>query len=824
MNSKIAELAEEHAKEVAKIRAEAESLAAQVEAMTGENAALHRQVETATQQMNDMAAAGLNTSNLNSSSTKENLDVSREEGSSQELVAVIKYLRQEKQILTSRLEVVAAEAARTASQLQHQQHLTEDAEAALARHVEKESGAVLSATKHGELIRKVETLSAVTDSNRMLREAKEKLEKMVEESNAKASSAQAALAPMETKVKDYEERVANLVVEKAVLQKEADEWKKRSDQLVEKSFKINPEELKKLQEEEVKLTRALQSLTAAKKQLDTKMIALTTELETSKKTATQAQEEAKKQQSELQAKAKEHQILQQQSLSAKNIQANLQSNVNALKKKVEEMEKAKTEMTNAMQAAANNHRMEMESLKKNTEGAMGEELTKAKRELEAANQANTAKGTEIETLKSQITQKEEEVGKEKNTVRQLKSIGRKFREQKEEAEKKVLALEEEKKKLEEEMAKKASDAPSGTISPTQGDDETHKLLEESMERISTLEADNEKLKTEDEEKKLELELQQIGQASAAGSSEEQDLRLKAIMSQLKSTKDDKEKLESDLFAAQQEKERLEEQVKNLERERQEAQTESRGERPKPVAVAGVVQQQEREKAAPRKQQQPQAHIQPHLRTAHTPRDEHRPTQTASIRPMAQRATSQAVVLPTSQMSPGQPEVATVQPTVSVSPSVSSATGSSGSGNQQVPSTSQPGNQQQAGGSQQQAPGLLLDPTAAEFYPTARSASSEAVVIELEDASMPRAVVIPRQDQPQASTSGPMASSGSSSGPSTGPSTSGATGSASPSAPTTASVPPTLKRPREMVADSDSQSSSRGCSWRQCKCAWHAEEG
>merc|ERR1712013_404937 len=53
-------------------------------------------------------------------------------------------------------------------------------------------------------------------------------------------------------------------------------------------------------------------------------------------------------------------------------------------------------------------------------------------------------------------------------VRQLKSIGRKFREQKEEAEKKVLALEEEKKELEEEMAKKASDASSRTISPTQG--------------------------------------------------------------------------------------------------------------------------------------------------------------------------------------------------------------------------------------------------------------------------------------------------------------------------------------------------------------------
>merc|ERR1719201_1039909 len=146
--------------------------------------------------------------------------------------------------------------------------------------------------------------------------------------------------------------------------------------------------------------------------------------------------------------------------------------------------------------------MEMESLKKNTEGAMGEELTKARRELEAANQANNAKATEIEGLKSQAASKEEEMAKEKGTVLQLKKIGRKFREQKDEAEKKVKELEEEKKKLEEELAKKASEGPraaSGAGSPTQGEDETHKLLEESMDRISTLETETEKLKAENEE-------------------------------------------------------------------------------------------------------------------------------------------------------------------------------------------------------------------------------------------------------------------------------------------------------------------------------------
>ena len=67
--------------------------------------------------------------------------------------------------------------------------------------------------------------------------------------------------------------------------------------------------------------------------------------------------------------------------------------------------------------------------------------------------------------------------------------------------------------------------------------------------------------------------------------------------------------------------------------------------------------------------------------------------------MTQRS-APAVVLPTSQANVAQPEIATVQPTVSVSPSVSSAP--------QVPSTSQ------------------LDPSAQEFIPMDRSSSTDTV--------------------------------------------------------------------------------------------------
>ena len=247
-----------------------------------------------------------------------------------------------------------------------------------------------------------------------------------------------------------------------------------------------PEELKKVQEEKVKLTQRVQSLTTGKAEQDAKLAALTNLLEISKQAAAQAQEEANKQQAELLTKTKEHQFLQQQSASAKNIQAHLQSNVNALKKNICDMEKTKMDITYSMNSEAN--------------------------------------------------------AKDESTVLQLKQIGLKFSEQKE----RVAALEEEKKKLEEKLAKKNSEGPSalsGAVSTTQGDIETHKLLEESMEKIITLETETEKLKAEneelqktctlkkeraktvlitarakiqkaeDEKKKLEQELEQIGESN-----------------------------------------------------------------------------------------------------------------------------------------------------------------------------------------------------------------------------------------------------------------------------------------------------------------------
>lgn len=811
INEKMNTLNKKHKEEIQNMKNERVKVSEQLEAVTGENKCLHKQLERVSQQMTDMSAAGLNTSGSADSgantSMGANTSINEEDANSTQLMAIIKYLRQEKDILSGRLEVLQAETARTQSQLDHQLKVSADNQATLDRERQVQSQSVMSATKHGELIRKVETLSAVTDSNRMLREEKDKLERDVARYKEAATKAETIVAPLEEKLKLSEEKATTLLVEKHAQQSEAEKWKKRSDQLVEKSFKINPEELAKLQETKTQLTRSLNSVSAEKRQLDEKLTGQTKELETAKQQLTVAQQQAKKHQFELQEKTKEHTIAKRDSMSAKNVHANLQRENNTLKKKAEDLEKSKTDLNNSIISTANKHKQELAKAKKDAEDskAGGEDLVKVKKDLEEATKNAQAKEAESEQLKKEVAEKDSEIKQSKSTVLQLKKIGRNFREKAEAAEKTVSDIAEEKKKVEEELAKiKAEGVPEGTGSTSDDLEEAQGLLEASQVRLGELEAHNEELKREKEDlakaaedkenraknvlknarakiNKVEEEKKQLTesleQLSSGGSSEE-DLRRKAMASQLNSMRQDKERLEGEKNEAVQDKEKLMEEVEKLQQELVAAQLSTQGVVTKPVAVAGVVQQQEKPVCtATRKQQQPQAHIQPHR---HTPRDFERHTQTASIRPMAQRATTQAVVLP-SQVSSGQVEVATVQPTVSISPSVSSAGGTSGP---QLPSTSQP---------------QQLDAAASEFYPAGGAAGGPD-----QGEEPPRAVVTPRQDQPQASTSGPSAAN-----LSNAPSTSGASGhgGASPSTPTTASVPPTLKRPRDSTApDSDSQSS------------------
>ena len=231
---------EKHLAEINVVKQDKTAVDQQLVVLSSQNENLLAQLERVSKQLTDMTNAGLNASSsapADSSMNTSSVSINEEDANNSQLMAIIKYLRQEKEILSSRVELMQAESARVRSQLDYQVKLLSESEAALEKERSSQSLSTMSASKHSELIRKVETLSAVTDSNRMLREEKEKIEKENENLKASITEAESLKGPMEDKMKQNEERVNTLVVEKLALQSEVERWKTRSDQLVEKSFK-----------------------------------------------------------------------------------------------------------------------------------------------------------------------------------------------------------------------------------------------------------------------------------------------------------------------------------------------------------------------------------------------------------------------------------------------------------------------------------------------------------------------------------------------------------------------------------------------------------
>merc|ERR1719354_1301901 len=216
-----------------------------------------------------------------------------EDGSNEKLMSIIKYLRKDKDIVTGRLEVKEAALATSIRQLEHARKQAEDVHNAMEIERQERDSNLMTAGKHAELLRKVESLASLTDSNKLLREEKNKLETIVNSAQEEAQQAKEKIRPLENKIRDLEEKCSTLLIEKTGLVSETEEWKKRSDQLVEKSFKMNPEELKRLQDAEIKLTKQINLMNADKQKAIQQANTVTKELNNLKQSLGNTQEELK---------------------------------------------------------------------------------------------------------------------------------------------------------------------------------------------------------------------------------------------------------------------------------------------------------------------------------------------------------------------------------------------------------------------------------------------------------------------------------------------------------------------------------------------------
>ncbi|XP_017069297.1 nucleoprotein TPR [Drosophila eugracilis] len=213
-----------------------------------------------------------------------------EEGKNNEqLLKIIKFLRKEKDLFAAKLDILKAENARLMSEHTIQQKKVDELNGYLNQERTKSQTDVVSANKHEEVLRKIETLNAITDSNRILREERNTLTLRVTELTDRISSVEKELFPLQCANKELTSKIEEINVENSSLRTEALRWRQRANALVEKSNR-NPEEFKRLQAEREHLAKLLTAekeltkkqsdeLTLLKQRMDTEIPSLNKHLQ-----------------------------------------------------------------------------------------------------------------------------------------------------------------------------------------------------------------------------------------------------------------------------------------------------------------------------------------------------------------------------------------------------------------------------------------------------------------------------------------------------------------------------------------------------------------
>ncbi|XP_071164585.1 nucleoprotein TPR-like isoform X1 [Mytilus edulis] len=223
--------------------------------LTNQNKLLHEQMEKMSKEMLSVQAAVTRRESLNTSFGEETSK------SSEQLLEVIKFLRKEKDIAESRLDVVQAETARIKQRNELLHREIEDINKVLAEEREQSQASLQTAAKHAELMKKVENLNLLTDSNKLLREEKDKLQQEMETLEAKVNKLERDINPMMQTIRDKQVTIDTLAAEKNALKTEVDRWKARTSHLIEQSNKSDPEEKKRLIQERENLKKELSGMT-----------------------------------------------------------------------------------------------------------------------------------------------------------------------------------------------------------------------------------------------------------------------------------------------------------------------------------------------------------------------------------------------------------------------------------------------------------------------------------------------------------------------------------------------------------------------------------
>ncbi|KAH9244043.1 hypothetical protein BASA81_018583, partial [Batrachochytrium salamandrivorans] len=173
-----------------------------------------------------------------------------------DLCEVIRFLRREKSILDTRLEISVQESERLTLQVDHIQRSLDETRAVLEEERKSSQDSLGTEEKHKALIEKIEQANLLRESNTTLRDQVEQTLKRLKRTEARLVEVEAQLEPLRAHSNELEAEVEARKAENSKLAEDNERWKGRTQQILQKYERIDPVEHAKLVEDVVTLAAA----------------------------------------------------------------------------------------------------------------------------------------------------------------------------------------------------------------------------------------------------------------------------------------------------------------------------------------------------------------------------------------------------------------------------------------------------------------------------------------------------------------------------------------------------------------------------------------
>ncbi|KAJ3814062.1 hypothetical protein F5876DRAFT_73301 [Lentinula aff. lateritia] len=213
--------------------------------LTEQNNVLHHHLETISSQAARIRqAAETTTSTSSEADANDSSDVKLSE-----MRSVVAYLRKEKEIVDLQLDLSKQENTRLKSQIDHLYQNLNETRQTLSEEREKAVEAAASGAKHEELIKRINQLNILRESNATLRADGEARAKRIKELETKLDLLGNQLEPAkeEARVTKAELQARDTQIKR--LEEENRRWQGRNQQLLTKYDRIDPSEMQALKDE-----------------------------------------------------------------------------------------------------------------------------------------------------------------------------------------------------------------------------------------------------------------------------------------------------------------------------------------------------------------------------------------------------------------------------------------------------------------------------------------------------------------------------------------------------------------------------------------------